>query len=63
MMDCKATITVHNVDEDCGEYIVARICDRELWFWGTYDTAEDAERTAEEIDGIVLMREGDSIAK
>ena len=63
MMDATATITVHNVDEDSLKYMVARICDRELWFWGTYDTAEEAERTAEEIDGIVLMREGDSIAK
>ena len=64
MMDCDASITVHNVDEDCKKYMVARICDREMWYWGSYDTLEDAEKTAEQIDGMVLMmREGDSLGK
>lgn len=64
MMDCEANITIHNVDDDCLDYIVARICDGELWFWGSWDNLEDAKATAKEIDGIVLMRrEGDSIAK
>lgn len=55
MMDCDARITVHRVDDDCEKYMVARICSGELCYWGSYKTREDADQTAQEIDGIVLV--------
>lgn len=64
MMDCEANITIHDVEDDCKKYMVAKICDCEMRYWGSCDSLEDAETTAREIDGMVLMmREGDSIAK
>ena len=37
-------------------YIVARDVDGEYWFWGAYDTCEEAGRAAYEVDGDVIWR-------
>lgn len=36
------------------EFIVARECDGEYWFWGAYENSFDAERIALEIGGVVF---------
>ena len=36
------------------EFIVARECDGEYWFWGAYEQGHIAERAALEIDGIIF---------
>lgn len=38
------------------DYIVARICDNEFWFWGAYKTFNKAQNVADEINGIVVIR-------
>ena len=57
-MDCRLEVIVHNVDDDCLKYIVARICEGKLWFWGSWDSLEEADITAKEIDGVVLIKKG-----
>lgn len=37
-------------------YIVARICDNEFWFWGAYETFDRAQDVADEVNGIVVIR-------
>ena len=36
------------------EYIVARLVDCELWFYGAYDSKDKAEEVAYEIEGLVV---------
>lgn len=50
---------INNVPDYADEYnyIVARICDRELWFYGAYDDKATADRAAEEVDGVIIPRE------
>lgn len=36
------------------EFIVARECDGEYWFWGAYENGFTAEKAALEIDGIIF---------
>ena len=40
--------------EDC-EFVVARECDGEFWFWGAYDDRSTANKAAWEIDGMVFQ--------
>lgn len=35
-------------------YVVARVIDGGLWFWGSYEAEEMANRAAKEIEGVVL---------
>lgn len=43
---------IHNMPEDHDKYIVARVCDNELWFWGSFETETDAKKVAEEMDAV-----------
>lgn len=36
------------------EFIVARECDGEYWFWGAYENSFEAGRIALEIGGVVF---------
>lgn len=36
------------------KYVVARLCDGEYWFWGAWDDLKEAQRVAQEMDGIVV---------
>lgn len=36
------------------EFIVARECDNEWWFWGAYADGYKAEQAALEINGVVF---------
>ena len=36
------------------EFIVARKCDGEYYFWGAYENGFEAERTASEIKGVIF---------
>lgn len=47
---------VKNIPETTRRYIVARVVSSELWYWGTWDSKEQAEEVARTIDGIVLER-------
>lgn len=50
------TNQIQNLPEYATEYqyIVARECDGEFWFWGAYETEKTAKKAAAEIDGIVF---------
>ena len=38
------------------DFIVARFCDGEAWFWGAYSDWARASQAAEEADGFVVVR-------
>lgn len=50
---------VHNVDHDHERYLVARVVDHELWFWGSWATLNSAERVASQFDNGVVVDTGD----
>ena len=53
--DCR--LKVHNCDRDSEKYIVARSCDGEMWFWGSFKDYDMAHKVACEIDGVVFERQ------
>lgn len=36
------------------EFIVARECDNEYWFWGAYENGFKAEQAATEVNGVIF---------
>ena len=51
------TVKVNNLPTTTKPYIVARVYEGELWFWGSYDDEELAHVNAVEMDGIVVYAE------
>ena len=49
-------VKVNNAPNDVEEYVVARVIDSELWYWGSWNKLEDAEANARQIDGVVVRR-------
>lgn len=48
---------VNNLPDEIDKYVVARVCDGELWFWGTWDDKDEAENVVNDVEnGIVLRR-------
>jgi hypothetical protein len=47
-------VTVNNLPDEPKRYVVARVIDGELWFWGSYEAEGKANRVAKEIDGVVV---------
>lgn len=55
-----ATIKINNVAPDADRYIVARLIEGELWYWGSWEDKMAARRIAHTFDnGIVVERETD----
>lgn len=54
MREVQTVAIVHNMPEEHEQYIVARIFEGELWFWGSWKDKEDAESAARKIDGVVV---------
>ena len=57
MNDKIMSVKVKNVTEGSQKYVVARLDHNELWYWGRWETQKEAERVAEEVDGIVVFDE------
>ena len=39
------------------KYVVARVVNAELWFWGSYDDKDKADRAARELEnGVVVTK-------
>lgn len=57
-MDVVCQAVVNNCPEDTYECIVARIDyeTRELWFWGSYESYQQAKEIAKFLGGIVVRR-------
>lgn len=49
-------VNIKNVDKDCKRYVVARESDGILWFWGSWDDKEEAQKVANEVKGILCER-------
>ncbi len=49
-------VTVNNMPESVKKYVVARAVDGTLWYWGTWNDKAEAERVADEIDGLVVEK-------
>ena len=49
-------VKVNNTPNDTEKYVVARVINSELWYWGSWDELEDAEEAAKNTDGIVVRR-------
>ena len=56
MLKIKRQVQINNVSENCKRYIVARISECELWFWGSWDDLDKAREAAKDIDGIIIER-------
>ena len=54
--ECNRSVMVQNVPEHISnkEHIVARVCDGQLWYWGSLMEAKNAEKACGKIDGVVL---------
>ena len=43
-----------NIDTELKEFTVARYWDGSYWYWGSWDSADDAESVAKEVGGTVF---------
>lgn len=57
MDEKKMTATVLNVSKGDRPYVVARVSEGKLWYWGRWDDYDKALGVAKEIDGVVLIDE------
>lgn len=48
--------TIYNLPAKLESYIVARDCNGELWFWGTWDRITDAYNAANEVGGAIYPK-------
>ena len=57
-MKAKMKVTVNNVPKrGCERYVVARVSEGELWYWGSWKKLVDAQMVALEMEGIILEYE------
>lgn len=52
----RGIVEVNNVPENPEKYIVATVCDCDLWYWGSWNNESKAKDVANEIGGIVVER-------
>lgn len=52
----KFAVKIENIDKNCKKYVVARESDGVLWFWGSWDDEESAEKAAKDVKGVVVER-------
>lgn len=46
---------VNNLDVEHERFVVARLVDGELWYWGSWDDEKAAERVAQQFDNGVVV--------
>lgn len=46
---------VHNIPNDIEEFIVARLVDNELYFWGSFESKEKANEVAKKLENAVVL--------
>lgn len=57
MDEKKMIAVVKNVTPGNRKFVVARVSEGELWYWGRWDDYDDALSVAKDIDGVVLIDE------
>lgn len=50
-------VNVQNLPATHKTYVVARPCDGDLWYWGSWDSEETAHTIANEVGGVVVYDE------
>jgi hypothetical protein len=61
-MKIKANVVINNMPSDLDEkarYIVSRVFDGGLWFWGCFEDINKAMEAAQEINGVIVEYEAD----
>ncbi|MCR4674061.1 MAG: hypothetical protein K5675_03545 [Lachnospiraceae bacterium] len=53
-MDHYTTVKIKNAPVNLKMFTVCRVDKQELWYWGTYEDKERAQKAAEEIDGVIV---------
>lgn len=56
----KCNVEVMNVPKDHDKYIVARLNEGKLWYWGSWEDNQSADLAAREISGIVVEKSEES---
>lgn len=54
--DVIAEVTVKNVTDGEEPFLVGRFVEGMIWYWGRYDTFDQAKEAADEIGGMVLFK-------
>ena len=51
-------VKVNNVPKGTLEYVVARYDEdsQQLWFWGTWDDKDEAEKAVNDVENGILLR-------
>lgn len=57
MDEKKMIAVVKNVTPGTRKFVVARVSEGKLWYWGRWDDYDDALSVAKDIDGVVLFDE------
>ena len=53
----EAKVEIYNCPDNMDQYIVARLSNGELWFWGSYEDESEAIEVADEFEnGLVVKR-------
>lgn len=48
---------INNMPTTVRAWIVARDIDGDLWYWGSWDSENDARTAAQDIDGVLIARD------
>ena len=59
-MEQQFIVEVNNIPEKVNEWVVARFSphSRDLWYWGSWKSEEQAREVAKLIDGVVVRKVG-----
>ena len=61
-MKIKANVVINNMPSEMDEkarFIVSRVFDGSLWFWGRFEDINKAMEAAQEINGVIVEYEAD----
>jgi len=50
-------VFINNLPNSLKRFVVARNCEGELWYWGTWDNVHDATAAAIDISGLVYEQD------
>lgn len=48
-------VSINNMDEDHERFVVARLVDNQLWYWGSWSDPLEAERVARTFENGVVV--------
>lgn len=49
-------VEIKNMSPNAEKFIVARVSQNELWYWGSWKNKDQAKEIAKIVDGIVVER-------